>query len=666
VASARVGRVVRRAATWSRLALLALVFALAVLTPATLVAVEASSQPEFCGTCHIMDPYYASWQASPHSEVACIECHIDPGILGTVRGKFQALSQLAKYVTRTQGTRPWAEVSDASCLRSGCHSVETLEGSIAFGRGSFDHRPHLLEPRGMRLRCVTCHSQNLIDEHFAVEESVCFTCHFTPGGDGEVPASTGECGSCHGPPVAPLEVAGKPFDHAAFVERGVDCKECHARVIEGAGTVHEQRCRSCHGEPEKLAHAGEPELLHRVHVTEHKVECSECHLDIRHGLPEGPAHPVADGGCAACHAGAHGAARLVYAGAGASDVAETPSRMHETSVACDACHTGRGAAAGGPARLGVAGEVDCLHCHGVAFAGMLAEWQGAVGDGLERLRVLVDDVARDAGAALGTARADLELVERDGSRGAHNAPYALDVLRSVARRLDAAAGGVPARANAASALAALPIAPDPACAACHVDVARHDPAIVNGRPFHHDRHLRQAGLGCSTCHASTPFGVQGHGAPSLGRDQCASCHHAERERLDPSDCGACHALQAAFLAGTVEGFEAVAAPMAGKDCQSCHGEPPDVVIPAASLCVLCHEPGYDAKLASWREGTDELVARLRAALATPDPAASTEAVAAARRALELVVADGSRGAHGIELAQRVLGQALAGLEGDGR
>jgi cytochrome c nitrite reductase small subunit len=39
-------------------------------------------QPEFCGTCHIMDPYLESWQAldygaAAHAEqgVACLDCH---------------------------------------------------------------------------------------------------------------------------------------------------------------------------------------------------------------------------------------------------------------------------------------------------------------------------------------------------------------------------------------------------------------------------------------------------------------------------------------------------------------------------------------------------------------------------------------------------------------
>ena len=130
-------------------ALLAHLFVLGLLglsaaSVATYGAVHYTAQSEFCSSCHIMDPYYASWENSSHSNVACIECHYEPGAVETLEGKFQALSQVAKYVTRTQGTKPWAEVSDQSCMRSGCHSVRMLEGEVQFGRVKFDHRQHLL------------------------------------------------------------------------------------------------------------------------------------------------------------------------------------------------------------------------------------------------------------------------------------------------------------------------------------------------------------------------------------------------------------------------------------------------------------------------------------------------------------------------------------------
>ena len=62
-----------------------------------------TSRPQFCNSCHIMEPYYKSWQESSHKDVSCIECHFPPGFGGKVRGKMLGLVQLAKYVTNSAG-----------------------------------------------------------------------------------------------------------------------------------------------------------------------------------------------------------------------------------------------------------------------------------------------------------------------------------------------------------------------------------------------------------------------------------------------------------------------------------------------------------------------------------------------------------------------------------
>lgn len=106
-----------------------------------LAFVQVSSTPQFCGTCHIMKPYYKSWENSAHNKIACVECHISPGLTAEVRKKFEALSMVAKYFTATYGTKPWAEVDDAACLR--CHERRLLDGRVEFEGVAFDHRPHL-------------------------------------------------------------------------------------------------------------------------------------------------------------------------------------------------------------------------------------------------------------------------------------------------------------------------------------------------------------------------------------------------------------------------------------------------------------------------------------------------------------------------------------------
>ena len=59
-----------------------------VLVGAAFVAAEATKSNTFCGTsCHEMEPYYATWQTSPHAEVDCVRCHIPPGFWNYAKTK---------------------------------------------------------------------------------------------------------------------------------------------------------------------------------------------------------------------------------------------------------------------------------------------------------------------------------------------------------------------------------------------------------------------------------------------------------------------------------------------------------------------------------------------------------------------------------------------------
>jgi hypothetical protein len=122
--------------------------------------IEYSGHPSFCTNCHIMQPYYDSWATSSHNTVKCISCHYAPGIKAEAMGKVQAANQVVKYVTGAYGMKPWAEIEDAACLRSGCHTEQELEGDLDYEGVSFNHTHHLGDlRRGKRLRCTSCPSQ---------------------------------------------------------------------------------------------------------------------------------------------------------------------------------------------------------------------------------------------------------------------------------------------------------------------------------------------------------------------------------------------------------------------------------------------------------------------------------------------------------------------------
>lgn len=69
-----------------------------ILGSTSYLAVDEMDTAQFCGaTCHtVMQPEYTAYQQSPHSRVACVQCHIGPGASWFVRSKIDGLRQVWK------------------------------------------------------------------------------------------------------------------------------------------------------------------------------------------------------------------------------------------------------------------------------------------------------------------------------------------------------------------------------------------------------------------------------------------------------------------------------------------------------------------------------------------------------------------------------------------
>ena len=85
--------VVRRTLEWVAFATFA---NLLIIGTASYRGVEYMDSTNFCGTtCHtVMAPEYSAYQNSPHSRVACVDCHIGPGAGWFVRSKVSGLRQV--------------------------------------------------------------------------------------------------------------------------------------------------------------------------------------------------------------------------------------------------------------------------------------------------------------------------------------------------------------------------------------------------------------------------------------------------------------------------------------------------------------------------------------------------------------------------------------------
>ncbi len=539
------------------------------------VSVEITSTPTFCGTCHIMKPYYESWKISGHNKVACVECHISPGVTAEIRKKYEALSMVAKYFTATYGTKPWAEVDDAACLR--CHERRLLEGKEMYKGVRFDHTPHLIEmKRGKKLRCTSCHSQIVQGAHVAVTSTTCVLCHFK----GMVPGEgSSRCTICHDVPEKEFVSAGMTFKHADVRQYGMQCTWCHLNASTGDGVVPRERCLTCHNELDRLSRYGEDVFLHEKHVTEHKVDCLNCHLEIQHGGAVARQSNVP--ACGTCHVSGHSAQQQLYSGTGGRRVPDVPSAMYVAGVRCEGCHT---------LRRGIvdyANSVSCMTCHGAKYLKIYEGWQ----------RIL-EERQTEARAVLAAGRANLSssdpslqdavhninLVE--SGHGIHNVPYSLVLLDGAADAVNAAlkAKGLPVRESKRAEYQKTP------CYGCHQGVELQE-GTFGGSAFSHQRHLVKAGLTCGTCHRPheerprneiVRFGAQG----------CIGCHH-KLEGADATACRRCHEPAALPPELDYKGRTFVHKfhlEDAGLTCTDCHTLKSDGSVTLnAEACSNCHE-----------------------------------------------------------------------------
>lgn len=142
-----------------------------VLGLALFGAVKYTSRSEFCITCHEMKPLYSTWKNSSHSSVECIKCHSDPGVVGLVKTKTQALKEVYLHITGTYEqpiTINWDTAAfTARCL--GCH--QDIKG-----RGTAHNLSHF----NVNITCADCHKglvHNSETNNRLPSRKVCIRCH---------------------------------------------------------------------------------------------------------------------------------------------------------------------------------------------------------------------------------------------------------------------------------------------------------------------------------------------------------------------------------------------------------------------------------------------------------------------------------------------------------
>ncbi len=426
-------------------------------------SLKVTAHPRFCTSCHYMDEYYDSWSHSSHADVACVECHYEPGLKSELLGKGDGLIQLIKYLSHSYSNRPHGIISNKSCMRSGCHDDIADVGKMLLydGKIRFRHDSHLSDhPRGQDLNCVSCHGQMVQGSHIAVTPSTCITCHFY--GREENPVAIGDCLSCHAVLDETVMIGNEVFDHPAFLadKATVDCAHCHSQVTQGTGEVSEVRCNTCHLGPHEPIE--DLEHFHLVHAQVKQFDCLQCHDKIRHGVhPRDQQMLFSAADCAACHTGErHTIQKRIYAGTALPEIDASPDFMYVAGVTCDGCHTTTKMIRVGEMTL--TGKVstarECSACHADENYGeMLLYWQEEIRDEVEQLQTDIETLAALCDEAtvpskeiervreqLAEAQSKVEIVVLDGSYGGHNYFYISSILSHAAGDVRAARAGIDA------------------------------------------------------------------------------------------------------------------------------------------------------------------------------------------------------------------------------
>ncbi len=648
-----------------RLTIAALAFAGMIVL--IFASMEWTSRSEFCNTCHYMEPFYRAWQHSSHKDVDCVTCHYEPGLASKIRGKLAGLEQLFKYATRSYlRSKPWAEIPDASCLRSGCHEQRLLKGKTEFKEGIiFDHTPHLNQlRRGKKLRCTSCHSQVVQGEHITVTASTCFLCHFKGLGAEASPS----CTQCHDAPVATAETPVS-YDHTVIVERGVECQKCHGKMVVGDGAVPLDNCEDCHFERDYLAQYDDTETMHNIHITDHKIECQRCHLQVQHKSVSRSQDIEPD--CNSCHLDSHQVQMMLFRGEGGRGVPDHPSPMFSGGLNCQGCHifhqSSPGFEAGGESV--VARRESCEPCHGPGYSDLVEAWKDSTETRLKIIESSLESVeselrgidttsaaGRQARQALNDARYNYNLVRY--GKSVHNITYADRLLQQTRHSLTRALDMAGSRYRLPPYPWSSQVVPGE-CASCHEDIDRHKIETSDGLEFDHGAHLKIDSLSCRNCHSN----MRRHGELVMPRENCLSCHHEQQALEQGATCESCHQAQVDVLSG-----RALDAAMpdvmfeAELECSQCHLDDNDkIVLPEAAVCVTCHDEGYAEILTEWTEETSALLARLESLITSAESLELTAEqrgnLEKARRIRQVFVADGSRGAHNYMLAVQYLEEA---------
>ncbi len=320
---------------------------LIVIIASSVTAIGLTMRPDFCKTCHVMQPEYVTWKATSHANISCTDCHIEPGLVSLVKHKVGAMKELYHYATGTYETplKMAKPVSNVNCER--CHSVGTRNFTVS-GDLIIPHTQHI-NSKLVKINCVDCHAgvahgrisgrgvintedkaktlhdgdlkawtekdgqQQTNHEYTKTDMDECIACHV------KVRNSTGKgkpsinCETCHSTIKTPDN--HNPKDqwlpiHGKDAQKDINvCKSCHSygMKVNNVDLVNKvvayawgnEYCNSCHSTLPTSHKKKDWRQTHKFDVrSKGAANCQACHSV---GAIKGNVKPPAGKTCSQCH-----------------------------------------------------------------------------------------------------------------------------------------------------------------------------------------------------------------------------------------------------------------------------------------------------------------------------------------------------------------------------
>ncbi len=573
------------------------------------VSAEYTSRPAFCPTCHYMEPFYQSWKTSSHNKVECVQCHFEPGLEGKIKGKLNGLVQIVNYISSSYKKRkPWADIPDNTCARSGCHENQAFQDTVYVTKGiNFNHKHHLQElKRGKKLKCTSCHSQIVQGSHMQVTYTTCFNCHFKKSDDPEHKFDKlSNCKTCHSlDKKTPEQLASMRYNHTSVIEKKIECNGCHDNVVSGNGDVGKERCFQCHFETEKLDKYPDVEFMHKTHILKHSMTCIYCHAPIQHKVQKLQAGTAPD--CKTCHENSHSNQVNLYTGVNGKNVEDSPSSMYSSGISCKGCHTLHEAGKNSAGTL-KARKDACDNCHGKGYGNLIGQWEQSTSKRLVQIKSIYSSAKRiidgsksdkknEALVKLDEAQHNIKIVEL--GKSVHNIQFA-DKLLVGSYNLMKEAVGMVSGSKLPDFKSNSEFIPNE-CNNCHTGIQEINKTIF-GKQFSHNVHIVKQHVQCNKCHSND----KKHGELIISFNTCNSCHHTDAKTNDA--CAKCHGLIAQVYNGTFEGKNTPDIMKAGGvGCVDCHNDKSGIVKPNEKICAKCHDAEYSKMMLDWKSDIKKL------------------------------------------------------------